>query len=59
MFPASVDNIQEMVNDYIFRCIPMMLQGIIYSLMDTGITYDIYSCNAPCQMWGMGEIYSP
>jgi len=55
MFPAGVDHIREMNSEHGFGCISMMLlQGVIWSLRDIGLAYDIHNRITPCQMrWGV------
>jgi uncharacterized membrane protein len=56
MFPVSVDYNQEMVSEYVFGCISMMLlQEVIYSPWDMGLAYDIHSHIAPYQMQSSGK----
>ena len=41
MLPASVDHIQEMVSEHVFRCILMILQGLILNIQDIGMNQAI------------------
>jgi len=57
MFPACVDHSREMVSEHVFGCILTILsQGVIQSLRDIGLAYDIHSRIAPRQIRGRGKI---
>jgi len=56
MFLASVDHIEEMVSEHVFKCTSTtLLQGVIQDLRDIGLAYDIHSRIAPHQMRGRGK----